>query len=155
MDDLPTTVEIATAAEWWRNAVVYQIYPRSFADGNGDGIGDINGIRSHIDHLRSLGVDAIWINPWYPSPMKDAGYDVSDYRGIEPVFGTMADAEALIAEAHAAGIRVILDIVPNHTSDQHRWFRAALAAGPGSRSGSGSSSARAAAPTVTSRPTTG
>ncbi len=132
MDDLPTTVEIATAAEWWRNAVVYQIYPRSFADGNGDGIGDINGIRSHIDHLRSLGVDAIWINPWYPSPMKDAGYDVSDYRGIEPVFGTMADAEALIAEAHAAGIRVILDIVPNHTSDQHRWFRAALAAGPGS-----------------------
>ena len=117
---------------WWRHAVVYQIYPRSFADSNGDGVGDIGGIRAHLDHLAGLGVDAIWINPWYPSPMKDAGYDVSDYRAIEPVFGTMADAEALIAEAHAAGIRVILDIVPNHTSDQHRWFQAALAAAPGS-----------------------
>jgi alpha-glucosidase len=117
---------------WWRSAVVYQIYPRSFADSNGDGVGDINGIRARLPHLAALGVDAIWINPWYPSPMKDAGYDVSDYRAIEPVFGTMADAEALIAEAHAAGIRVVLDIVPNHTSDQHRWFRAALAAGPGS-----------------------
>ncbi len=117
---------------WWRHAVVYQIYPRSFADSNGDGIGDINGIRSRIPYLAALGVDAIWINPWYPSPMKDAGYDVSDYRAIEPVFGTMSDAEALISEAHAAGIRVILDIVPNHTSDQHRWFQQALAAAPGS-----------------------
>ena len=118
--------------DWWRRAVVYQIYPRSFADSNGDGVGDINGIRARLPHLAALGVDALWVNPWYPSPMKDAGYDVSDYRAIEPVFGTMADAEALIAEAHAAGIRVILDIVPNHTSDQHRWFQAALAAGPGS-----------------------
>jgi len=128
----PGTSTISADADWWRHAVVYQIYPRSFADSNGDGVGDINGIRSRLSHLAALGVDAIWINPWYPSPMKDAGYDVSDYRAIEPVFGTMADAEALIAEAHAAGIRVILDIVPNHTSDQHRWFQDALAAGPGS-----------------------
>jgi len=128
---LPTST-VQADQQWWRRAVVYQIYPRSFADSNGDGIGDINGIRARLPHLAALGVDAIWINPWYPSPMKDAGYDVSDYRDIEPVFGTMADAEALIAEAHAAGIRVVLDIVPNHTSDQHRWFRAALAAAPGS-----------------------
>lgn len=129
---MPLPASIAADRDWWRHAVVYQIYPRSFADSNGDGVGDINGIRSRIPHLASLGVDAIWINPWYPSPMKDAGYDVSDYRAIEPVFGTMDDAEALLAEAHDAGIRVILDIVPNHTSDQHRWFQAALAAGPGS-----------------------
>ncbi|HEY3546672.1 MAG TPA: glycoside hydrolase family 13 protein [Propionicimonas sp.] len=128
---LPTST-VQADQQWWRRAVVYQIYPRSFADSNGDGVGDINGIRGRLPHLAALGVDAIWINPWYPSPMKDAGYDVSDYRDIEPVFGTMADAEALIAEAHAAGIRVVLDIVPNHTSDQHRWFKDALAAAPGS-----------------------
>jgi len=128
---LPTST-VQADPQWWRRAVVYQIYPRSFADSNGDGVGDINGIRARLPHLAALGVDAIWVNPWYPSPMKDAGYDVSDYRAIEPVFGTMADAEALIAEAHAVGIRVVLDIVPNHTSDQHRWFQAALAAGPGS-----------------------
>ena len=126
------TDSVAASLDWWRSAVVYQIYPRSFADSNGDGVGDINGIRSRLGYLAGLGVDAIWINPWYPSPMKDAGYDVSDYRAIEPVFGTMAEAESLIAEAHDLGMRVILDIVPNHTSDQHRWFRAALAAGPGS-----------------------
>ena len=118
--------------EWWRRAVVYQIYPRSFADSNGDGVGDINGIRNRLPYLAALGIDALWVNPWYPSPMKDAGYDVSDYRAIEPVFGTMAEGEALIAEAHALGMRVILDIVPNHTSDQHRWFVDALAARPGS-----------------------
>ncbi|MGV8909447.1 MAG: glycoside hydrolase family 13 protein [Propionicimonas sp.] len=126
----PSTVK--ADREWWRRAVVYQIYPRSFADANGDGVGDINGIRSRLPYLAALGIDAIWVNPWYPSPMKDAGYDVSDYRAIEPVFGTMTEAESLIAEAHAAGIRVILDIVPNHTSDQHRWFIEALASGPGS-----------------------
>jgi alpha-glucosidase len=128
----PSPGSVAPDPDWWRHAVVYQIYPRSFADSNGDGVGDINGIRSRLGYLAGLGVDAIWINPWYPSPMKDAGYDVSDYRAIEPVFGTMADAEALIGEAHGAGIRVILDIVPNHTSDQHRWFIDALASGPGS-----------------------
>ena len=123
---------VAADKDWWRRAVVYQIYPRSFADANGDGVGDINGIRSRLPYLAALGVDALWVNPWYPSPMKDAGYDVSDYRAIEPVFGTMAEGESLIAEAHALGMRVILDIVPNHTSDQHRWFQAALAAAPGS-----------------------
>ncbi|HSK34611.1 MAG TPA: alpha-amylase family glycosyl hydrolase [Propionicimonas sp.] len=128
---LPTST-VQADPQWWRRAVVYQIYPRSFADSNGDGVGDINGIRARLSYQAALGVDAIWVYPWYPSPMKDAGYDVSDYRAIEPVFGTMADAEALIAEAHAVGIRVVLDIVPNHTSDQHRWFQAALAAGPGS-----------------------
>jgi alpha-glucosidase len=118
--------------DWWRSAVIYQVYIRSFADGSGDGIGDIAGIRSRLPYLADLGVDALWINPWYPSPMADAGYDVSDYRGIEPVFGTMDEATALIAEAHEHGLRVILDIVPNHTSDQHPWFQAALATGPGS-----------------------
>ncbi len=117
---------------WWRDAVIYQIYIRSFADGDGDGLGDIAGIRSRLRHLVDLGVDAVWINPWYPSPMADAGYDVSDYRDVEPRFGTLADAEALVGEAHEAGLRVLLDIVPNHSSDAHPWFREALAAGPGS-----------------------
>ncbi|POX48852.1 glycoside hydrolase family 13 protein [Streptomyces sp. Ru72] len=119
-------------APWWRSAVIYQIYIRSFADGNGDGVGDIAGIRSRLPYLKSLGVDAIWINPWYKSPMADHGYDVADFREIDPLFGTVAEAEELIEEAHRHGIRVIPDIVPNHTSDQHAWFRAALAAGPGS-----------------------
>ncbi|MGE2734264.1 glycoside hydrolase family 13 protein [Mycolicibacterium vaccae] len=118
---------------WWQTAVVYQVYIRSFADGSDDGIGDIAGLRSRLPYLASLGVDAIWINPWYPSPMADAGYDVADYRDIEPAYGTLAEATALIADAHAAGIRVLLDIVPNHTSDQHAWFRAALANEPGAR----------------------
>lgn len=117
---------------WWRDAVIYQIYIRSFADGNGDGVGDIAGIRSRLPYLRTLGVDAIWITPWYRSPQVDAGYDVADFRDIEPCFGTLADAEALIQDAHAHGIRLIPDLVPNHTSDQHRWFQAALAAGLGS-----------------------
>ncbi|MET7371565.1 glycoside hydrolase family 13 protein [Micromonospora arida] len=111
--------------------MIYQVYPRSFADGNGDGIGDIAGIRSRLNHLSALGVDAIWFSPWYPSPMADAGYDVSDYRDIDPVFGSLAEAEALIAEAHALGIRTIVDVVPNHCSDAHPWFQAALAGGPG------------------------
>src|SRR5664279_541036 len=116
-------------ATWWRRAVVYQIYPRSFADASGDGVGDIAGIRAHLSYLADLGVDAVWINPWYPSPMKDAGYDVADYRDIEPVFGTLDEADELIREAHDRGLRVLLDIVPNHASDQHEWFQAALSAG--------------------------
>ena len=122
---------MADNSPWWRSAVIYQVYPRSFADGDGDGIGDVAGIRSRLDHLAALGVDAIWFSPWYPSPMADAGYDVSDYRDIDPVFGTLAEVEALIAEAHALGIRSIVDVVPNHCSDAHQWFRAALAGGPG------------------------
>ncbi|CAL9412779.1 Oligo-1,6-glucosidase [Streptomyces sp. enrichment culture] len=119
-------------APWWRSAVIYQVYIRSFADGDGDGVGDIAGLRSRLPYLKSLGVDAVWINPWYKSPMADHGYDVADYRDIDPLFGTLSDAERLIEEAHTLGIRVIPDIVPNHTSDRHAWFRAALKAGPGS-----------------------
>jgi len=121
-----------TQRPWWRDAVVYQIYIRSFADGDGDGIGDLAGIRARLPYLRDLGVDAIWITPFYPSPMADGGYDVADYRNIEPVFGTLGDADAVISEAHAGGLRVVVDIVPNHSSDQHAWFQAALAARPGS-----------------------
>jgi alpha-glucosidase len=117
---------------WWRDAVIYEVYLRSFADGNGDGVGDLAGLRSRLPYLRELGVDALWITPWYPSPMADGGYDVADFRDIDPVFGTLGEAERLIAEAHQHGLRVIPDIVPNHTSDRHAWFRAALAAGPGS-----------------------
>ena len=117
---------------WWRDAAIYQVYVRSFADGTGDGVGDLAGIRANLAHLRELGVDAIWFNPWYPSPMADAGYDVSDFRDIDPAFGTLAEAEALIADAHALGLRVIIDVVPNHCSAAHPWFREALAAGPGS-----------------------
>jgi len=119
-------------ARWWRTAVIYEIYPRSFADGNGDGTGDLAGIRARLPYLHALGVDAIWFTPWYVSPLADGGYDVADYRAIDPAFGTLADAEALIAEARALGLRTIVDVVPNHVSDRHPWFQAALAAGPGS-----------------------
>jgi len=117
---------------WWRGAAIYQLYVRSFADASGDGIGDLAGARAHLPYLAALGVDAIWFNPWYPSPMYDAGYDIADYRSIDPVFGTLADADALITEAHALGIRIIIDVVPNHGSFLHPWFTDALAAGPGS-----------------------
>ncbi|MBC7643627.1 MAG: glycoside hydrolase family 13 protein, partial [Thermoleophilia bacterium] len=121
-----------TGNDWWRSAVIYQVYIRSFRDGSGDGIGDIAGIRERLPYISELGVDALWINPWYPSPMKDAGYDVADYRDIEPLFGTLDQATLLIAEAHALGLKVILDIVPNHSSDQHAWFQAALVSPAGS-----------------------
>ncbi len=119
-------------SDWWRSAVIYQVYLRSFADGNGDGIGDIAGIRDRLPYLAALGVDALWINPWYPSPMADGGYDVADYRAVEPVFGSLDDATSLIREAHEHGLRVLLDLVPNHTSDQHVWFQAAVSTEPGS-----------------------
>ena len=109
-------------APWWRDAVVYQIYPRSFADTDGDGIGDLGGIAAHLDHLAWLGVDAVWLSPVYPSPMADAGYDVADYCDVDPLFGTLADLDALVAAAHDRGLKVLLDWVPNHTSDQHPWF---------------------------------
>ena len=121
---------LSATEQWWRDAVIYQVYVRSFADGDGDGIGDLRGVRDRLDYLAGLGVDAIWLNPWYPSPMADAGYDIADYRDIDRVFGTLAEADALIAEAHERGIRVIIDVVPNHSSDQHPWFQAALRAEP-------------------------
>jgi len=107
---------------WWKHAVIYQIYPRSFLDTNHDGIGDLNGITQKIDYIASLGVDGIWISPFFPSPMKDFGYDVSDYRGVDPMFGTLDDFDALLAKAHSAGLKVIIDLVLSHTSDQHPWF---------------------------------
>ena len=131
----PKTAPIAPSATdplWWRSAVIYQIYIRSFADGNGDGTGDLAGVRSRLSYLRDLGVDAIWFTPWYKSPLADGGYDVEDYFGIDPSFGDLEQAEALIREALALGIRTIIDIVPNHISDQHPWFKAALASPPGS-----------------------
>jgi alpha-glucosidase len=113
-------------SEWWRSAVVYQIYVRSFADSNGDGVGDLPGIRSRLPYLRELGVDGVWLTPFYPSPGADHGYDVSDYVDVDPQFGTLADFDALVADAHDLGLRVIVDIVPNHTSSEHPWFRNAL-----------------------------
>jgi alpha-glucosidase len=117
---------------WWRTAVVYEVYLRSFADANDDGDGDIAGLRRRLPYLAELGVDALWITPWYPSPMADGGYDVADYCGIDPRFGTLADADGLIADAHGLGLRVITDLVANHTSSAHPWFTAALASAPGS-----------------------
>ncbi|QXC62065.1 DUF3459 domain-containing protein [Aquihabitans sp. G128] len=115
------------SAPWWQSAVVYQIYPRSFADATGDGVGDLQGIRAKLDNLAWLGVDAIWLSPFYRSPMADFGYDVSDYCDVDPLFGTLADFDALVADAHERGIKVIVDWVPNHTSDQHPWFQEARA----------------------------
>ncbi len=115
-------------ADWWRSAVVYQVYPRSFSDHDGDGTGDILGIIDRLPYLAELGIDAIWVSPWYPSPMADGGYDVSDYRDIHPDFGTLEQADTFIARAHDHGLRVLIDLVPNHSSDRHPWFQAALAA---------------------------
>jgi alpha-glucosidase len=123
----------APGAEWWRTAVIYQIYPRSFADDDGDGVGDLAGVTARLDSLDSLGVDAIWLSPFYVSPQKDGGYDVADYCDVDPLFGTLADFDRMLDAAHARGIRVIVDLVPNHSSDRHEWFREALAALPGSR----------------------
>ncbi|MFZ3469855.1 glycoside hydrolase family 13 protein [Streptomyces sp. 4.24] len=127
---LPT--DTGTLPGWWREAVIYQVYPRSFADSNGDGMGDLEGIRSRLPYLKELGVDAVWLSPFYASPQADAGYDVADYRAIDPMFGTLHDADAVIREAHALDLRIIVDLVPNHCSDQHEWFKQALREGPGS-----------------------
>ncbi|MGJ8522958.1 Oligo-1,6-glucosidase GH31 [Carnimonas sp. R-84981] len=118
--------------EWWRSAVIYQIYPRSFADANGDGIGDLQGITERLPYLASLGVDAVWLSPFYKSPQADAGYDVADYRQVDPLFGTLDDFDAMLNKAHGLGLRIIVDLVPNHSSDEHEWFQAALASPPGS-----------------------
>ena len=110
---------------WWKRSVIYQVYPRSFADSNGDGVGDLPGVISKLDYLKTLGIDAIWLSPVYRSPQYDNGYDISDYRDVDPLFGTLADLDRLIAEAKTRGIRIILDLVLNHTSDEHPWFLAA------------------------------
>ncbi len=128
----PEPSSSGSSDSWWRGAAIYQLYVRSFADASGDGIGDLAGARAHLPYLAELGIDAIWFNPWYPSPQFDAGYDIADYRSIDPLFGTLADADALITEAHALGIKIIIDVVPNHSSSLNPWFIEALAAGPGS-----------------------
>ena len=120
-----------SAPAWWETAVVYQVYVRSFADSNDDGIGDLAGIRSRLPYLAALGIDAIWLNPCYPSPQVDHGYDVADYFDIEPDYGDLGEFDALVREARAVGIRIMMDVVPNHCSSEHAWFREALAAGRG------------------------
>ncbi|MFD9282967.1 glycoside hydrolase family 13 protein [Streptomyces mirabilis] len=133
-DALPTDASSAASGrrEWWRDAVIYQVYPRSFADGNGDGMGDLPGVRARLPYLKELGVDAVWLSPFYASPQADAGYDVADYRAVDPMFGNLTDADDLVRDAHGLGLRVIVDLVPNHCSDQHEWFKQALREGPGS-----------------------
>ncbi|MFZ2102737.1 MAG: alpha-amylase family glycosyl hydrolase, partial [Oricola sp.] len=117
-----TEIALAPDPDWWRGAVIYQIYPRSFQDSNGDGIGDLTGIRQRLPYIAQLGADAIWISPFFTSPMKDFGYDVSDYKGVDPMFGSLEDFRVLVDDAHAHGIKVMIDLVISHTSDQHPWF---------------------------------
>jgi len=124
--------EAVTGSEWWRSGVIYQVYPRSFSDSNADGMGDLPGITSELGQLQELGVDAVWLSPFYPSPQKDAGYDVSDYKDVAPPLGTLADFDEMLEKAHKLGLRVMIDLVPNHSSDQHEWFQEALRAKPGS-----------------------
>ena len=114
--------------EWWRGGVIYQIYPRSFQDSHGDGVGDLNGITQRLDYVKALGVDAIWLSPFFKSPMRDFGYDVSDYRAVDPIFGTLDDFRTLVDRAHALGLKVIIDQVLSHTSDEHPWFMKAARA---------------------------
>ncbi len=127
-----TSARTATGTEWWRDAVIYQVYPRSFKDSNGDGMGDLGGVTQKLPYLKHLGVDAVWLSPFYLSPQHDAGYDVADYRTVDPRFGSLEDFDRLREEAHRLGLKIIVDLVPNHTSEDHEWFRAALASDPGS-----------------------
>lgn len=130
--DAAAPTHTPSAADWWRQATVYQIYPRSFADANGDGIGDLAGITSRVPYLAALGVDAVWLSPFYPSALADGGYDVDDYRDVDPKIGTLAEFDEMTTALHAAGIKVIVDVVPNHSSDRHAWFQEALASPRGS-----------------------
>ena len=132
MDQAIELHKATRGSEWWQSGVIYQIYPRSFADANGDGIGDLKGIEQKLDSLSALGIDAVWLSPFFTSPQKDAGYDVANYVDVDPLFGTLADFDSMLAKAHSLGLRVIIDLVPNHTSDQHQWFQKALASEPGS-----------------------
>ena len=119
----PEPVNLPVDRDWWRGAVIYQIYPRSYQDSNGDGVGDLSGIIHRLPHVASLGVDAIWVSPFFKSPMLDFGYDVSDYRDVDPLFGTLGDFDALVHRAHELGLRVLIALVLSHTSDQHPWFK--------------------------------
>ncbi|MEY8689141.1 MAG: alpha-amylase family glycosyl hydrolase, partial [Leptothrix sp. (in: b-proteobacteria)] len=123
MSTATTMSENTVGRDWWRGAVIYQIYPRSFADANGDGVGDLRGITSRLPYVASLGVDAVWLSPIFKSPMKDFGYDVEDYRDIDPLFGSLVDFDALLERAHALGLKVIIDQVLSHTADTHAWFK--------------------------------
>jgi alpha-glucosidase len=133
MDQVVEIHPATTIDKWWHSGVIYQIYPRSFSDANGDGMGDLRGIENYLQSLAELGIDAIWLSPFYLSPQKDAGYDVSDYKQVDPLFGTLADFESMLRKAHSLSIKVMIDLVPNHSSDQHEWFQKALASKPGSR----------------------
>ncbi|WP_035839305.1 glycoside hydrolase family 13 protein [Kitasatospora azatica] len=128
----PTAQRTATGAGWWRDAVIYQVYVRSFRDSDGDGIGDLGGVREQLPYLKRLGVDGIWLNPFYPSPQHDHGYDITDHRAVDPVYGDLAEFAQLVSACHRLGLKLVVDAVPNHCSIEHPWFRAALAAGPGS-----------------------
>lgn len=146
----------ATSADsWWRDAVIYQVYVRSFLDSTGDGVGDLAGVRAGLPYLRKLGVDGIWLSPFYPSPQHDHGYDVADYCGVDPVYGDLAEFDLLVSDARRLGLKLLLDIVPNHCSSEHPWFRDALAAGPGSAQRSRFHFAPGRGPDGGSRPTTG
>ncbi|MBC8129707.1 MAG: alpha-amylase, partial [Rhizobiaceae bacterium] len=123
-----TTGPDPEAMDWYKDAIIYQLHPKTFADSNNDGIGDFRGLIQHLDYVQQLGVTALWIMPFYPSPLRDDGYDISDYRSVNPSYGTMEDFEELVAEAHKRGLRIITELVINHTSDQHPWFQAARAA---------------------------
>lgn len=140
---------------WWRDAVIYQVYVRSFLDSTGDGIGDLAGVRAGMPYLKKLGVDGIWLSPFYPSPQHDHGYDVADYCDVDPLFGDLAEFDLLMTDARRLGIKVLLDIVPNHCSSEHPWFRAALAAEPGSAARARFHFADGRDRTAPSRPTTG
>ena len=120
---VPSPRHAGSGPHWWRHAVVYQVYPRSFQDSDGDGVGDLPGLLSRLDYLDALGVDVVWLSPVYRSPQDDNGYDVSDYQDIDPLFGTLADVDALVAGLHSRGMRLVMDLVVNHTSDEHPWFR--------------------------------
>ena len=153
-DVTPATSD-AGGSPWWRTAVVYQIYPRSFADSDGDGIGDLPGITARVTYLQQLGVDAVWLCPFYPSALADGGYDVDDYRDVDPRLGTLADFDQLVSALHEAGIKILVDIVPNHTSNRHAWFVEALADGRGSPARERYIFRTALVRTVTSHRTTG
>src|ERR1700730_904464 len=132
LSEAPVRLAGVSTRSWSRDAVIYEVYVRSLADSDGDGIGDLRGITARLDHLVDLGVDAIWLTPFYPSPMTDGGYDVSDYRGVDPSFGSLSDFDELVNQAHRRGLRLIIDVVPNHCASTHPWFVAALEARPGS-----------------------